>query len=398
MIYNSIKKKFFKFILDYNLLFFYKFLVLTRRLINNRVKKFNFSYKDYKIIGEKNFETFTGYYDLDVISPDETKLIFHRIKKNDNSCEIVLYDFNVKKNFLVLSETKAWSWQLGARLQWIDNQKIFYNCVDACTNILHGVIFDINTKVKKIIPYPIFDISIDKTSGLILDFQTLYHQRPGYGYNFKQNQSSKNVISIYDFKNKIITKSINFTELKAKHNIENYYINHLSWSPDNKSFIFYLVKTNPRDTILYFYDDQSNLHKIENVKKISHHEWINGQEIIFFGEVKDNNGFYILNFNNLKISKIKHTFSDIDGHINSSDKKNFIIDTYPDKFQDRYLYNFNIETNETKLLGKFLNNVNFRNDRKCDLHPKYSKNHNYLMFDTSHNGYRQIFFVKNLKI
>ena len=303
MIYNSIKKKLFNFLLDHNLLFFYKLLVLIRRLINSKIKKFHSSFKDYEIIGQKNFETFTGYYDLDVVSPDEKKLIFHRIQKNNNSCEIVLYDFNSNNNFLVLSETKAWSWQLGARLQWIDNQKIFYNCVDVSTNILHGVIFDINTKEKEKIPYPIFDISSDKTKGLILNFQTLHHQRPGYGYNFLQNQSAKYDISIYDFKNKSILKNINFTELKIKHDLENYYINHLSWSPDNKSFIFYLVKTNPRDTILYFYDNQSNLHKIENVKQISHHEWINHQEIIFFGKVVNNKGFYILNFSNLKITR-----------------------------------------------------------------------------------------------
>ena len=125
MIYNSIKKKLFNFLLDHNLLFFYKLLVLIRRLINSKIKKFHSSFKDYEIIGQKNFETFTGYYDLDVVSPDEKKLIFHRIQKNNNSCEIVLYDFNSNNNFLVLSETKAWSWQLGARLQWIDNQKIF---------------------------------------------------------------------------------------------------------------------------------------------------------------------------------------------------------------------------------------------------------------------------------
>ena len=397
MSYNSIKKKLFNFLLDYKLLFLYKLLVLIRRLTNKRIKKFKASFKNYEIIGEKNFETFTGYYDLDVVSPDERRLIFHRIKKHNNSCEIVLYDFSEQKKFFVLSETKAWSWQLGARLQWIDNQKIFYNCVDTSTNILHGVILDINTKIKENIPYPIFDISNDKTKGLILDFQTLHNQRQGYGYNFIQNKFTKHDISIYDFKIKSILKNININELKTKHSLEGYYINHLSWSPDNISFIFYLVKTHPRDTILYFHNDQSNLINIEKVKQISHHEWISAREIIFFGKVENNKGFYILNLNNLNIKKIEHMFSDIDGHINSSDKKNFIIDSYPDRYQDRYLYNFNIETKNTKLFGKFLNNVNFRNDRKCDLHPKYSRNHNYLMFDTSHNGYRQIFFVKNLK-
>ena len=62
------------------------------------------------------------------------------------------------------------------------------------------------------------------------------------------------------------------------------------------------------------------------------------------------------------------------------------------------MYNYNIESKNIRFLGKFLNNFKFRNDRKCDLHPKYSRNHKYLMFDTSHNGYRQIFFVKNLKM
>ena len=255
----------------------------------------------------------------------------------------------------------------------------------------------IDTKIKEKIDYPIFDISDDKKKGLILDFKTLYDRRPGYGYNFLQKQSTKNIISIYSFEEKKIIKNFDFTELKIEQNLENYYINHLSWSPNNESFIFYLVQTNPRDTILYFCNEKSNLMKIEKIKQISHHEWINNNEIIFFGVVENDKSFYILNLNDSELTKIKHSFSDIDGHINSSDKKNFIIDSYPDRYQDRFLYNYNIVSKNIRFLGKFLNNFKFRNDRKCDLHPKYSRNHNYLMFDTSHNGYRQIFFVKNLK-
>ena len=44
-------------------------------------------------------------------------------------------------------------------------------------------------------------------------------------------------------------------------------------------------------------------------------------------------------------------------------------------------------------MWEILNNVNFRNDKKCDL-SKYSRNHNYLLFDTSHNNIDKYFLLK----
>ena len=80
------------------------------------------------LFGEKNYKTFTGYYDVNLKSFDEKSLLYQKKKNSDNDyVEIILYNFKTKKKHKILDKTKAWSWQLGSRLQWIDNHRIFYN-------------------------------------------------------------------------------------------------------------------------------------------------------------------------------------------------------------------------------------------------------------------------------
>ena len=99
----------------------------------------------------------------------------------------------------------------------------------------------------------------------------------------------------------------------------------------------------------------------------------------------------------MKYKKIKHEYSLLDGHLNSVNKKNFIVDTYPDKYHNRHLYIYNIIEDKIQKLGEFFSCMDFKNDKKCDLHPTYSTKQRYILFDTSHNGYRQVVLVRNLK-
>lgn len=376
--------------------FFYKILVHSRRIFHKK-KKFLLEKKNnFFLIGEKDYQTFTGYYDINLISPDEEYVLYHRKKNNKNYVEIILKNINSKDSYEVLDQSKAWSWQMGSRLQWLEDNKVFYNIVNS-DDILNGVIFDVRNKKKKIINYPIFSISKDYKKGLILNFKKLEQQRKGYGYNFKQisENENENEILIFDFdKNKII-KKYNLEKINSMLPAKDYYFNHLSWAPNHHSFIAYVVRTNPRKTILYFFKDFEKIIEIDLIDQISHHEWLNSNEIIFYGEIKGKKNFYTFNLESMKYQEIEHEYSSIDGHLNSKNYKTFIVDTYPDKYHDRHLYTYNINKKKMDKLGNFFSHMDFRNDKKCDLHPKYSKNHKYFLIDTSHNRFRQIMLVEN---
>ena len=100
----------------------------------------------------------------------------------------------------------------------------------------------------------------------------------------------------------------------------------------------------------------------------------------------------------MKYNELNHEYSSLDGHLNSINKKNYIVDTYPDKYHNRHLYIYNIIKNKIHKLGELFSCMDFTNDKKCDLHPKYSKKEKYILFDTSHNGYRQVILAKNINI
>ena len=59
---------------------FYKILIFLRRFLKKK-KRIKFDLiKEYSIIGEKNYQTFTGYYDVNLISFDEKSLLYHKKK------------------------------------------------------------------------------------------------------------------------------------------------------------------------------------------------------------------------------------------------------------------------------------------------------------------------------
>ncbi len=375
----------------------YKILIFLRRFLNKKKKiKLNLI-SDYEIIGKKKHQTFTGYYDVNFISHDEKSMVYQRKTESNNvNVEIILYDFKTDKKHKILDKTKAWSWQLGSRLQWIDNNTIFYNSVNN-KNILEGIILNLKTKQKRKIPYPLFSISKNNKMALILNFKILEQQRKGYGYNYNQKNKNKNEILVYDLINNKIIKKYNLKEINSDLSDDEFYFNHLSWSPNHSSFLVYVVRTQPRKTILYYFKNLYEFQKIDLIMQISHHEWISNTKIIFYGNINDKKQFYIFDFSNMKYKKIKHEYSLLDGHLNSVNKKNFIVDTYPDKYHNRHLYIYNIIEDKIQKLGEFFSCMDFKNDKKCDLHPTYSTKQRYILFDTSHNGYRQVVLVRNLK-
>ena len=377
--------------------FIYKVFIFFRRFFNRKKKiKFNLI-KNYYLIGKKKHHTFTGYYDVNLMSFDEKSIVFHRKKDSqDKYVDIILYNFKRDKKYIILDKTKAWSWQLGARLQWLDNNRIFYNSTNN-NNLLESTILNTKTNKKKKIPFPIFAISRNKKKALSLNFKILEKQRKGYGYNFYQKNSDKNEILVYDLIKNTLLKRYNLNEINPKLSNKKFYFNHLSCSPNNISFLALVVRTKPRKTILYYFKNFYEVKKIDTIENLSHHEWITSSKIFFYGIIENKKQFYIFDFSNMKYKRINHEYTLLDGHPNSINKKNLIVDTYPDKYHNRHLYTYNIKKKKLIKLGEFFSSIDLIEDKKCDLHPKYSLKQNYILFDTSHNGYRQVMLVRNIK-
>ena len=104
--------------------------------------------------------------------------------------------------------------------------------------------------------------------------------------------------------------------------------------------------------------------------------------------------YFSLSGDLFKLSSIfKNKEFDIDGHPSfTNDGMYMITDSYPDKNKYRRLLIYNKEKGVATYLGR-LNFSGYEN-YDSDLHPKLSKNNDYLMIDTSYNGKHHMILFK----
>ena len=99
-------------------------------IIINRIFKLKFlsAYSDRVIysFSDTYNHIFGGYYDIDILDIDNSKVLVHRknINSKDNSVEIGYYNLNDPKNFIKIDNSNAWCWQQGSRLRWVDGKNI----------------------------------------------------------------------------------------------------------------------------------------------------------------------------------------------------------------------------------------------------------------------------------
>lgn len=125
--------------------------------------------KKVQIYGEKEFNTFFGYYDLPQISEDGTKMLVMKVNRGASTITdyAEIYYINLVNNsWHYISQTRAWCWQQGCRLRWLPHS----NCKIMFNNMVEGKyvseIWDINTTTMiNQYPYAFYDVDFEKKLG-----------------------------------------------------------------------------------------------------------------------------------------------------------------------------------------------------------------------------------------
>ena len=86
-----------------------------------------------------------------------------------NSVNITLKDINSIDE--IIDKTKAYNWQIGSRLQWLNNKNFIYNTI--VKERICSKIYNIESKSFKILPTPIFDYHKD-IFGIGLSFKNYF--------------------------------------------------------------------------------------------------------------------------------------------------------------------------------------------------------------------------------
>jgi hypothetical protein len=351
-----------------------------------------------QIEGYKN--CFCGYYhtspfrveDPDVILIHANNLSPDKKYSSKMSTAVGYYHLK-KKIFTEIDQTYAWNWQQGSMLQWINNNEIVYNQYLNGSKRITAKKYNLVTGNYEILPFPVQICFRDKYM-LSLDYHDL-SQFSEYGYANLEQIKEINGIVKYCFETRqsqqIVQKSSLrnlFTDLPFSKD----HINHLFIAPGGEKFIFTyrFYIDHERFDNLFLYDlKQLRLTLLIKMQIISHCNWKNDEEIIFWGIINHQKGYYNCCIEDASIKLLINQPDD--GHPSYINDEMFLTDTYPNTNWIQSLSLYSVKPMEKKVLATLPHPVvPYHSPVRCDLHPSISHDKKQFQADTRHLNYRSV--------
>ena len=126
----------------------------------------------------------------------------------------------------------------------------------------------------------------------------------------------------------------------------------------------------------------------------SHCDWRTKDVIFGWITTKAGKHFFLVNDATGEIESVRPDILDRDGHCSfTRDGAWLLNDDYPDETNHRTLFLWNMAEERMVVLGRFLSPPFFRDEIRCDLHPRWSRDERLVSFDSIHEGSRQVYVV-----
>jgi Tol biopolymer transport system component len=176
-----------------------------------------------------------------------------------------------------------------------------------------------------------------------------------------------------------------------------HYVNHLAFNPAGNRFMFFHLwsKDGVRYNRLITCDiDGRNIFILNDDGLVSHYTWKSDTELLATVHRKGlNTGYYLFrDFSDDRI-KIGDGLLTRDGHPSfSPDRSSILTDTYPDKYGEQHLFLYT-QNDELIELSRFSSPVWLRGEARCDLHPRWDRNGEFICFDSADDGRRAIYLI-----
>lgn len=360
-------------------------------------------------------EYFFGYYDKSPWSASGRYMLC--MKADDTwsdpdpktSIDILLIDLNEATKTQKIATSHTWNVQQGCMAQWLGpdfEERIIYN--DLRNGKYCSVILNIKSGIEeKVIERPVYTVSNDGKTALSLDFSRLHNLRKGYGYSALKETSEgiaipdtpaiwhidletgkiKTLLSYSDFANFEPRKEM----VGATHKV-----NHLMISPSGKRFMVlhrWFQGHRKYTRLVTCNIDGSEMYNLSDDDMVSHCYWRNDDEILAFeNKHKTGPGYYLMTD---RTKKFTHLWTDMsaDGHPSySPDGQLVVTDTYPDRARIASIKV--MDGDNINVIARVFAPFRYDNDTRCDLHPRWSRDGNYICFDSVFEGHRGLYIVR----
>ena len=367
-------------------------------------------------------EYFFGYYDKSPWDATGRYMLCMRAKDTWSEpdplgeAEILLLDTKNSNSFRVLAKTHTWNVQQGCMAQWLGpdfKSKILYN--DLRNGMYSSVILDIETNKERVLPMPVYTLSVDGKTALALDFSRLHSLRLGYGYaalpEKTKGEALPDATAVWrmDIESGEVTPILTYKDFAAfqpRKEMQElgsvHKVNHLMLSPNGKRFMVlyrWFVGTRKYTRLNTCNIDGSDMYVLSDDDMVSHCYWKNDEEIIAFENKNDGGtGYYLMKDKTQEYKKLWPQLSN-DGHPSYSPTDNHLVvtDTYPNRARVadvKLLRDDDPEGKGMKVIANVFAPFKYDNDTRCDLHPRWKRDGKAICFDSVFEGHRGLYVVK----
>lgn len=404
-------------------------------------------------VGDAGEHYFFGYYNKSNWDASGRYLLGHQVPWADAeltpalTAKVGYFDLDDGDRFVAVGETRAWNWQMGAQLQWLDGlagRHIIYNVrtddAGARYPYFGAEICDVDTGAKRRLPMPVYVVAPDSRWALSVDYRRLYvtHKTIGYSCDkFKAplpNCPADDGIYRLDLATGEASLVVSYAALRNFHPRDSmhraiHWVSHIEINPastrvlflhrwterveDETCFLHRLITMNPDGSDMRLLEcsdhplpqlaedfDPSAVGTFDYEKseyQISHPLWRNDEEIIVWGPHAGSIHYHLYrDRDDGQVLVVGDGVLTENGHMTFSptDRRWLLSDTYPEaETHERTLFLFDMATGRRHDLGRFYANPGLSKENRCDLHPRWRRDGKQLCIDSVHEHDRRMYIV-----
>ncbi len=363
---------------------------------------------------------FFGYFDIQTCDSTGSYVLAmesdfdDHFPRADDTATIGMVEWETKR-FHPLTETRAWNPQQGCMLHWLPtapDRKIIYNDRDGDRFV--AVVLDVFSGEKRMLPMPVAALTNDGHMALSLNYARLRQCRRTVGYsglddpNSHVPHPSDDGLFALDLESGDYRLLCSYEQLFEMNPVEEarnatMWFNHPTVNTDDSRVTWvvrYLTEDGPwiaKSAFLVADLNGAGPEFLIPYGNVSHHDWLDPERILVWTDL-DGRGecFNLLNVVSGESEAVARDDILQDGHCAfSGDRRRLVVDSYasnsPDRMQTLFLWD--MQQQHLEVMGRFFQPPYAAAEWKCDLHPRWDRHDRWVVFDSTHEGSRQMYAI-----
>jgi hypothetical protein len=358
--------------------------------------------------------TFFGFHDKCPWSADGSLLLGHAFDTGLSQREaeakpvrIGLLDPETLQ-FHDVTTSRTWNWQQGAMLQWVGSDNAFiYNDIKSRACVAR--VMDTDGATLAEFPLHVASTSPNGRIGLGYSFArmkvpaTEYAYRCGSDPTANESLPTDDGIHLLDLETGRSELILSLADVASRFPDPTmsgayHYFTHTVFSPSGHRFMFmhrWLGRYGVLHTrLLSATADGDDLHEFP-VTQASHICWRDDDSVFAYCRPYNQDiGYYLLTDRSGTWRFAGGALPRCDGHPQfTGDGRYLVTDTYPDRSRMQSLVVHDAIRQETQTLLSVKISFEYRYGRRCDFHPRWSRDASQVCFDSAHTGTRSMYVV-----